>query len=199
MLIPRWLHPFRRCQNPQVLARTARAVALLAALTTAAGTPCSAMSARSVDSAPSIFYPPFDPRRYLLTRANFPGVVNLITTGLLTKKLGIRAAMCAQTAFPILRILAQAWAIWHDGRWSVEVLVWGQLLTMGGGGAGYAYVPSLPPCDPCLLFGHTSSVYYHVQVADPRSTSTASLQTPTVMSSSNRKQGPPVSASSAES
>lgn len=66
------------------------------------------------------------------------GVINLVTTGVITRKLGVRAAMVSQTAWPVARILAQLWAIVHNGRGSVAVLTWTQLLTMGGGGAGYS-------------------------------------------------------------
>ncbi|GAA5858678.1 hypothetical protein JCM8547_001417 [Rhodosporidiobolus lusitaniae] len=49
----------------------------------------------------------------------FAGVLNLLITGWMTKRWGVRAALVAQTAFPALRVACQAYAVWNDDQYSL--------------------------------------------------------------------------------
>ncbi|GAA6039944.1 hypothetical protein JCM8097_002633 [Rhodosporidiobolus ruineniae] len=74
---------------------------------------------------------------FMVVLTTFSGVFNLITTGLVTKRYGVRLAMVFQSAFPILRLGVQSWGILHGGLEGVRALQFSQLITIGGGGAGY--------------------------------------------------------------
>ncbi|GAA6011579.1 hypothetical protein JCM10207_002666 [Rhodosporidiobolus poonsookiae] len=74
---------------------------------------------------------------FMVTLTTVAGVFNLITTGWVTQRFGIRQAMLWQSAFPILRNLCQIWGIIRGGLTGIRVLQLTQLLTIGGGGAGY--------------------------------------------------------------
>ncbi|GAA5905506.1 hypothetical protein JCM6882_004771 [Rhodosporidiobolus microsporus] len=74
---------------------------------------------------------------FMVSLTTFSGILNLITTGWVSKRFGVRQALIWQTAWPVLRVLCQTWAILNGGMPAIRVLQWTQLITIGGGGAGY--------------------------------------------------------------
>lgn len=95
----------------------------------------------------------------------FSGLLNLFTTGFIIKRHGAKMAMIFQTVFPGIRNLCQtvartltcfvsdldsfyftdnliAIAVYVRGRLGIRIMQWTQLLTIGGGGAGYTFVVS---------------------------------------------------------
>ncbi|BGP19974.1 hypothetical protein JCM10213_006751 [Rhodosporidiobolus nylandii] len=73
----------------------------------------------------------------MVTLTTLAGILNLLTTGYVTKRAGVRRAMLFQTAWPCVRNLVQTWGVLHGGMAGVRAFQLSQLITIGGGGAGY--------------------------------------------------------------
>lgn len=73
----------------------------------------------------------------VVTLTTFSGVLNLLTTGWLMRKYGVRAALINQTAWPILRNICQITGIIKGGKLGIVIFQVTQLITIFGGGAGY--------------------------------------------------------------
>jgi hypothetical protein len=73
----------------------------------------------------------------VVTLTTISGVLNLLTTGYVMKRWGIRCALIAQTAWPMLRNICQITATVIGGNVGIFIFQVTQLITILGGGAGY--------------------------------------------------------------
>ncbi|GAA5827654.1 hypothetical protein JCM11251_001773 [Rhodosporidiobolus azoricus] len=103
---------------------------------------------------------------FMVTLTTFSGILNLITTGWVSKRYGVRQALVWQTAWPVLRVACQAWAVVHGGLAGIRILQWTQLITIAGGGAGYmltanTYCAALvEPAERTAAFGRLQGVQF---------------------------------------
>ncbi len=73
----------------------------------------------------------------VVTLTTISGVLNLLTTGYVMKRWGIRCALITQTAWPMLRNVCQITATIIGGNVGIFIFQVTQLITILGGGAGY--------------------------------------------------------------
>ncbi len=103
-------------------------------------------------------------RSAVVTGSTVSGVLNLLTTGYIMRRWGIRAALITQTAWPCLRNMCQITAVLVGGNVGIRLFQTTQLITILGGGAGYilcanSFVAAVVPAEERTgAFGQLSGV-----------------------------------------